>query len=62
VRRLAARVAPSYGARSSPLPPGVKDFEGAPRSSGVNVEREMIHEINADGEPSWDDDIFHPGL
>ena len=43
-----------------PLPPGVKDFEGVPSGGGVNVEREMIHEMNADGEPSWDDDIFHP--
>jgi hypothetical protein len=45
-----------------PLPPGVKDFEGVPSGSGVNVEREMIHEMNADGEPAWEDDIFHPGL
>jgi hypothetical protein len=29
---------------------------------GVNVEREMIHEMNADGEPPWEDDIFHPGF
>jgi hypothetical protein len=44
-----------------PLPPGVKDFEGVPSGGGVNVEREMIHEMNADGEPPWEDDIFHPG-
>jgi hypothetical protein len=43
-----------------PLPPGVKDFEGAPSDTGVNVEREMIHEMNADGEPPWEDDIFSP--
>ena len=43
-----------------PLPPGVKDFEGAGGVGGVNVEREMIHEMNADGEPPWEDDIFHP--
>jgi hypothetical protein len=42
-----------------PLPPGVKDFEGA-GGAGVNVEREMIHEMNADGEPPWDDDVFDP--
>jgi hypothetical protein len=42
-----------------PLPPGVKDFQGVP-GGGVNVEREMIHEMNADGEPAWDDDILHP--
>lgn len=47
-----------------PLPPGVKDFEGAGAVGGVNVEREMVHEINADGEPAWehdDDDIFDVG-
>jgi hypothetical protein len=44
-----------------PLPPGVKDFQGAP-GGGVNVEREMIHEMDADGEPPWEDDIFHPGF
>lgn len=44
-----------------PLPPGVKDFQGAPSGGGVNVEREMIHEMNADGEPPWEDDIFHAG-
>jgi hypothetical protein len=44
-----------------PLPPGVKDFQGVP-GGGVNVEREMIHEMNADGEPPWEDDIFHPGF
>ena len=44
-----------------PLPPGVKDFEGAPGGGGVNVEREMIHEMNADGEPPWEDDIFDAG-
>ena len=43
-----------------PLPPGVKDFEGVPSGGGVNVEREMIHEMNADGEPSWEDDPFDP--
>jgi hypothetical protein len=43
-----------------PLPPGVKDFEGV-GGGGVNVEREMIHEMNADGEPPWDDDIFDVG-
>jgi hypothetical protein len=43
-----------------PLPPGMKDFEGVPSGGGVNVEREMIHEMNADGEPPWEDDIFHP--
>jgi hypothetical protein len=43
-----------------PLPPGVKDFEGVPSGGGVNVEREMIHEMNVDGEPPWEDDIFHP--
>jgi hypothetical protein len=43
-----------------PLPPGVKDFEGAPSDRGVNVEREMIHEMNEDGEPPWEDDIFNP--
>ena len=45
-----------------PLPPGVKDFEGAPSDVGVNPEREIIHEMNADGEPPWEDDIFHPGF
>lgn len=45
-----------------PLPPGMKDFEGAGSSTGVNVEREMIHEMNEDGQPSWEDDIFHPGF
>ena len=44
-----------------PLPPGVKDFQGAGDMGGVNVEREMIHEMNADGEPPWDDDIFDVG-
>jgi hypothetical protein len=39
-----------------PLPPGVKDFEGAGAPGGVNVERQMIHEMNADGDPPWDDD------
>ncbi|MBX9776622.1 MAG: hypothetical protein K2Y71_19770 [Xanthobacteraceae bacterium] len=43
-----------------PLPPGVKDFEGAGVPGGVNVEREMIHEMNADGEPPWEDDPFDP--
>ena len=43
-----------------PLPPGMKDFEGAGGGGGVNVEREMIHEMNADGEPPWDDDVFDP--
>jgi hypothetical protein len=43
-----------------PAPPGLKDFEGVPSGGGVNVEREMIHEMNADGEPPWEDDIFHP--
>jgi hypothetical protein len=43
-----------------PLPPGVKDFEGVPSGGGVNVEREMIHEMNVDGEPPWDDDVFDP--
>ena len=28
----------------------------------VNVEREMIHEMNEDGQPAWEDDIFHPGF
>jgi hypothetical protein len=28
----------------------------------VNVEREMIHEMNADGEPAWEDDILNPDL
>ena len=45
-----------------PLPPGMKDFEGVPSGGGVNVEREMIHEMNADGEVPWEDDIFHPGF
>jgi hypothetical protein len=45
-----------------PLPPGMKDFEGAPSDRGVNVEREMIHEMNEDGEPPWEDDIFNPVL
>lgn len=45
-----------------PLPPGMKDFEGAPSDTGVNVEREMIHEMNEDGQPAWEDDIFHPGF
>jgi hypothetical protein len=45
-----------------PLPPGMKDFEGAPSDVGVNPEREIIHEMNADGEPPWEDDIFHPGF
>ena len=45
-----------------PLPPGVKDFQGAPSDVGVNPEREIIHEMNADGEPPWEDDIFHPGF
>jgi hypothetical protein len=45
-----------------PLPPGVKDFEGAGSNTGVNVEREMIHEMNEDGQPPWEDDIFHPGF
>jgi hypothetical protein len=45
-----------------PLPPGVKDFEGAGGGGGVNVEREMIHEMNADGEPAWEDDILNPDL
>ena len=45
-----------------PLPPGVKDFQGAPSDTGVNPEREIIHEMNADGEPPWEDDIFHPGF
>lgn len=44
-----------------PLPPGVKDFEGGVSGGGVNVEREMIHEMNADGEPPWEDDIFDVG-
>jgi hypothetical protein len=44
-----------------PLPPGVKDFQGAGDMGGVNVEREMIHEMNADGEPPWDDDLFDVG-
>ena len=43
-----------------PLPPGMKDFEGVPGGGGVNVEREMIHEMNADGEPPWEDDVFDP--
>jgi hypothetical protein len=43
-----------------PLPPGMKDFEGVPSGGGVNVEREMIHEMNADGEPPWEDDPFDP--
>jgi hypothetical protein len=43
-----------------PLPPGMKDFEGV-SSGGANVEREMIHEMNADGEPPWDDDLFDVG-
>jgi hypothetical protein len=45
-----------------PLPPGMKDFEGAGGGGGVNVEREMIHEMNEDGQPAWEDDIFHPGF
>lgn len=44
-----------------PLPPGMKDFEGAGTPGGVNVEREMIHEMNADGEPPWEDDVFSAG-
>lgn len=44
-----------------PLPPGVKDFQGVPSGGGVNVEREMIHEMNADGEPPWEDDPFDVG-
>lgn len=48
--------------KSAPLPPGVKDFEGAPSGAGVNPEREIIHEITADGEPPREDDIFHPGF
>jgi hypothetical protein len=45
-----------------PLPPGMKDFEGAGSNTGVNVEREMIHEMNEDGQPPWENDIFHPGF
>ena len=45
-----------------PLPPGVKDFQGASSDVGVNPEREIIHEMNADGEPPWEDDILHPGF
>ncbi|HZO46572.1 MAG TPA: hypothetical protein VFB68_11810 [Xanthobacteraceae bacterium] len=47
------------------LPPGFKDFEGAPRDVGVNPERDIIQEINADGEPPWADgeeDMFAPVL
>lgn len=45
-----------------PLPPGLKDFEGAPSDRGVNVEREMVQEMDDDGEPPWEDDIFNPDL
>jgi hypothetical protein len=44
-----------------PLPPGVKDFQGGgPSDTGVNVEREMIHEMDEDGAPPGEDDIFQP--
>jgi hypothetical protein len=44
----------------SPPPPGVRDFEGAASDTGVNPEREIVQEMNADGEPPWEDDIFNP--
>ena len=44
-----------------PLPPGFKDFEGAPEDVGVNPERQIIRDINEDMESADEGDIFHPG-
>ena len=43
-----------------PLPPGVADFQGAGSDTGVNPEREIIHEFNEDIAPPYGDDILSP--
>ena len=43
-----------------PLPPGVADFQGAGSDTGVNPEREIIHEFNEDIAPGYGDDILSP--
>ena len=45
-------------------PPGVKDFANAPSGSGSGdfIERQMIHDMDDDGAPPGEEDLFHPGF
>jgi hypothetical protein len=45
-----------------PLPPGVKDFEGAGSDVGVNPEREIVYGMDEDAETLTSSDILHPGF
>jgi hypothetical protein len=54
----------SYRDMVSPprLAPGVRDFEGAPSGSGASLESEMIRDMEDDGAPAGEEDLFHPGF
>lgn len=43
-------------------PPGVRDFQGAPSGSGASIESDMIHDMEDDGAPAGEEDLFHPGF